>query len=97
VIGEARALVAVSGGVDSTTCSALVHKSVGENLACIVIDAAFMREGEPEHVAEVLAEDPFNAYLKTVNARERFLSAMNGFEGMLRKNGRFFVRLSTQF
>ncbi len=78
VIGKERALVAVSGGVDSTTCAVLTHKAIGENLACIMIDDAFMREGEPEHVAEILAKDPFNVPLKIVNARERFLDAMKG-------------------
>ena len=78
VIGKEKALVAVSGGVDSTTCAVLVNKAIGENLVCIIIDDAFMREGEPEHVAEILAKDPFNVQLKIVNARERFLSAMKG-------------------
>ena len=78
VIGKEKALVAVSGGVDSTTCAVLVNKAIGGNLVCIIIDDAFMREGEPEHVAEILAKDPFNVQLKIVNARERFLSAMKG-------------------
>jgi GMP synthase (glutamine-hydrolysing) len=78
VIGKEKALVAVSGGVDSTTCAVLVNKAIGQNLACIIIDDAFMRESEPEHVAEILAKDPFNVQLKIVNARERFLSAMKG-------------------
>jgi GMP synthase (glutamine-hydrolysing) len=78
VIGKEKALVAVSGGVDSTTCAVLVNKAIGKNLVCIIIDDAFMREGEPEHVAEVLAKGPFNVQLKIVNARERFLSAMKG-------------------
>jgi GMP synthase (glutamine-hydrolysing) len=78
VIGKEKALVAVSGGVDSTTCAVLVNKAIGENLVCIMIDDAFMREGEPEHVAEILAKDPFNVQLKIVNARERFLTAMKG-------------------
>ena len=78
VIGKEKALVAVSGGVDSTTCAVLVNKAIGENLVCVIIDDAFMREGEPEHVAEVLAKDPFNVQLKIVNARERFLTAIKG-------------------
>jgi len=52
-IGNERALVAVSGGVDSTTCAVLTHKAIGENLVCVILDDAFMREGEPEHVAEI--------------------------------------------
>ncbi len=51
-IGSEKALVAVSGGVDSTTCAVLTCKAIGENLACVILDDAFMRQGEPEHVAQ---------------------------------------------
>jgi GMP synthase (glutamine-hydrolysing) len=78
VIGKEKALVAVSGGVDSTTCAVLVNKAIEKNLVCIIIDDAFMREGEPEHVAEVLAKDPFNVQMKIISVRERFLDAMKG-------------------
>jgi GMP synthase (glutamine-hydrolysing) len=75
-IGNEKALVAVSGGVDSTTCAMLTHKAIGENLACVILDDAFMREDEPEHVADVLSKPPFNVPTKIVNVRERFLQAM---------------------
>ncbi len=77
-IGNEKALVAVSGGVDSTTCAVLTHKAIGDNLVCVILDDAFMREGEPEHVAEVLSKPPFNVPMKIVNVRERFLQAMKG-------------------
>ena len=41
IIGDARALVAISGGVDSTTSAVLTHKAIGENLVCIFLDDAF--------------------------------------------------------
>jgi len=75
-IGSEKALVAVSGGVDSTTCAVLTRKAIGENLACVILDDAFMRQGEPEHVAETLSKPPFNAPATVVDVRERFLKAM---------------------
>lgn len=77
-IGSARALVAVSGGVDSTTCTVLTHRAIGDNLVCVILDDAFMREGEPEHVVQVLSKPPFNVPAKIVNVRERFMNAMKG-------------------
>jgi len=77
-IGNQKALVAVSGGVDSTTCAVLTHKTMGENLVCAILDDAFMREGEPERVAEILSKPPLNVPTKVVNVRERFLQAMKG-------------------
>lgn len=47
-VGSERALIAVSGGVDSTTCAALTNRAMGENLLCVMLDDAFMRDGEPE-------------------------------------------------
>ena len=39
-LGDNRALIAVSGGVDSTTCAVLTHRAIGENLLCVIIDTA---------------------------------------------------------
>lgn len=75
-IGNERALVAVSGGVDSTVCAMLTHKAIGENLVCVILDDAFMRQGEPEHVSETLLEPPFNVPVKIVNVHARFMQAM---------------------
>jgi len=77
-ISEEKALVAVSGGVDSTTCAVLTHKAIGNNLVCVILDDAFMREGEPEYVAEMLSKPPFNVPMKIVDVKERFLQAMKG-------------------
>jgi len=79
-IGREKALVAVSGGVDSTTCAVLTHRAIGENLACVILDDAFMREGEPERVAEVLSKPQLSVPMKIVNVRERFLKAMKGLK-----------------
>jgi GMP synthase (glutamine-hydrolysing) len=77
-IGNEKALVAVSGGVDSTTCAVLTHKALGDNLVCVILDDAFMREDEPEHVAEILSKPPFSVPTKIVDVQERFLQAMKG-------------------
>ena len=88
-IGNERALVAVSGGVDSTTCAVLTHKAIGENLVCVILDDAFMRENEPEHVAETLSKPPLNVPTKVVNVRERFLRAMKGLKDAEEKRKMF--------
>lgn len=88
-IGDEKALVAVSGGVDSTTCAVLTHRAIGDNLVCVILDDAFMREGEPEHVAEVLSKSPFNVPTKIVNVQERFLQAMKGLRDAEEKRKMF--------
>jgi len=88
-IGKEKALVAVSGGVDSSTCAVLTYKAIGENLACVILDDAFMREDEPEHVAEILSKPPLNVPTKVVNVRERFLKAMKGLKDAEEKRKMF--------
>jgi GMP synthase (glutamine-hydrolysing) len=88
-ISNEKALVAVSGGVDSTTCAVLTHKAIGNNLVCVILDDAFMREGEPEHVAEILLKPPFNVPMKIVDVRNRFLQAMKGLRDAEEKRKMF--------
>jgi GMP synthase (glutamine-hydrolysing) len=88
-ISNEKALVAVSGGVDSTTCAVLTHKAIGDNLVCVILDDAFMREGEPEHVANILSKPPFNVPMKIVNVQERFLKAMKGLRDAEEKRKMF--------
>jgi GMP synthase (glutamine-hydrolysing) len=88
-VGSEKALVAVSGGVDSTTCAVLTHKALGENLVCVTLDDAFMRENEPRHVAETLSKPPLNVPTKVVNVRERFLQAMKGLRDAEEKRKMF--------
>ena len=88
-IGNEKALVAVSGGVDSTTCAVLTHKAIGNNLVCVILDDAFMREGEPERVAEILLKPPLNVPMKIVNVRDRFLQAMKGLSDAEEKRKMF--------
>ena len=88
-IGSEKALVAVSGGVDSTTCAVLTHKALGENLVCVILDDAFMREGEPEYISSTLSKSPFNVPMKIVNVRDRFMQAMKGLRDAEEKRKMF--------
>jgi len=89
VIGNERALVAVSGGVDSTTCAVLTHLSIGGNLSCVTLDDGFRREGEPERVADLLSSSPLNLPVKILMVEERFLDAIKGLRDAEEKRKAF--------
>ncbi len=78
ILGSKKALIACSGGVDSTVCAGLAHLAVGNNLVCIFIDTGFMRIGEPEDVVKILREEPLKLPIKLVRAHDRFLRNMKG-------------------
>ncbi len=80
LVGKERALIAVSGGVDSTTCAVLIYRAIGTNLLCVILDDAFMREGEPQHIAQLVSQPPLNLPMKVLNVQEQFLNALSGLE-----------------
>lgn len=73
-----KALIAVSGGVDSTVSAVIAYKALGENLACIFIDDNFMRFMEPERAKSTLSSPPLNLPVEILDRRERFMSAIIG-------------------
>lgn len=88
-VGGERVLIAVSGGVDSTTSAALIHRAIGENLLCVMLDDAFMRDGESERVAQLLSQPPLNLQIKVLNVQQRFLSELNGLRDAEEKRKKF--------
>jgi len=77
-LGGERALIAVSGGVDSTVSAVITYRAVGGNLVCVFIDDNFMRLGEPERVKATLSAQPLNLPVKILDERERFMEALRG-------------------
>ena len=67
VLGENKAIVAVSGGVDSTVSAVIAHKAIGDNLVCVFIDDNFMRLGEAEQVKNLLTSEPLNLPFRILN------------------------------
>jgi len=89
IIGKEKAVIAISGGVDSTTCAVLTHLAIGENLICVTLDDAFMREGEPEKVAQILSSPPLNLPVRIERVQERFLNALRGLRDAEEKRKAF--------
>ncbi|HEY9664817.1 MAG TPA: glutamine-hydrolyzing GMP synthase [Allocoleopsis sp.] len=94
-VGEKRVLLALSGGVDSSTLAFLLHKAIGDQLTCMFIDQGFMRKGEPERLVKLFQEQ-FHIDVEYVNARERFLAAIAGVtdpEEKRKRIGHEFIRV----
>jgi len=89
ILRREKAIIACSGGVDSTTCAVLTHKAIGDNLLCIFIDTSFMRLGEPERVYQSFSSPPLCLPVKLIKAKNQFMSALNGLKDAEEKRKAF--------
>ncbi|MGA2681796.1 MAG: glutamine-hydrolyzing GMP synthase [Candidatus Bathyarchaeia archaeon] len=75
-IGSSRAIIGLSGGIDSSVATALAAQAIGDKLTAVFVDHGFMREGEPEAVRETFQKLPINFVM--ANAQERFMKKLKG-------------------
>ena len=74
-VKDGKVLLALSGGVDSSVCAALISKAIGKNLVCVHVNHGLLRKGEPEQVCKVFGEE-FDSELVYVDAVDRFLDKL---------------------
>ncbi|WP_042708382.1 glutamine-hydrolyzing GMP synthase [Methanobrevibacter wolinii] len=74
-IKDEKAVIALSGGVDSSVCSVLVGEAIGDNLTAIFVDHGLLRKGEAEQVVNTF-KDRLNFIY--VDASDEFLEALEG-------------------
>lgn len=70
-----KVLLALSGGVDSSVCAALLKKACPDGLICVFVDHGLLRKNEREEVEKVF-KDQFKINLITADASVRFLKKL---------------------
>ena len=75
--GDAKVLLGLSGGVDSSVVAALLHLAIGDRLICVFVDHGLMRWGEGDEVMRTFAQN-LGVKVIRVDAAERFLAALKG-------------------
>jgi GMP synthase (glutamine-hydrolysing) len=93
-IGDGKAIIALSGGIDSSVATALAAKAIGKNLTAVFVDHGFMREKEPEFVKNTFEKPEINFI--SVEARKRFFEKLRGVADPERKRqivGEEFIRV----
>ena len=70
-------LAAVSGGVNSSVATALVHKAIGAQLVAVFADTGLLRQGEPEQVVSTFREK-MHTELIAVDASDEFIHTLKG-------------------
>jgi len=74
-VGDANAVIALSGGVDSSTAATLAYEALGERLTPVYVDTGLMRKGETGDIRETFG---YMESLRVVEAEGRFLDALAG-------------------
>ena len=93
-VGGGKVLLALSGGVDSSVCAALLAEAVGQQLTCVFVDHGLMRKNEGDEVQA--AFQPWAMNFIRVDAEARFLGKLAGITEPERKRkiiGEEFIRV----
>lgn len=97
IVGNKKALLALSGGVDSSVAAALMSQAIGQNLTCVFVDHGLLRLNEGDQVQDIFSKYPVN-FIR-VNAQEHFLQKLSGVTEPEKKRkiiGEEFIRVFEQ-
>ncbi len=89
-----KVLLALSGGVDSSVCAALLAEAVGRDLTCVFVDHGMMRKNEAREVEEAFSK--WDIDFMRIDAEEQFLTALKGVTDPERKRkiiGEEFIKV----
>ena len=91
---KGKAIIACSGGVDSTVAAVLVSRAIGDRLLTIYVNNGFMRRGETEAVDKMFSK--LNINYRLIDASDEFFDALKGITEPERKRkviGEKFIRV----
>ena len=94
-VGSERVISAVSGGVDSSVATTLVHRAVGDQLAAVFVNNGLLRSGETSQVVKAF-QNTMGVELIAVDAVEDFMTALRDIidpEQKRRIIGEKFIRI----
>jgi len=76
-VGDGEVILGLSGGVDSSVVAALLHRAIGDQLACVFVDNGLLRLGEADRVMATFSRH-FGIRVFRIDAEDRFLSRLEG-------------------
>jgi GMP synthase (glutamine-hydrolysing) len=75
-VRDKKVILGLSGGVDSSVTSLLIHKAIGKNLTCIFVDNGLLRKNEAQKLKNTLKQH-LKINIRFVNAGAKFLKALS--------------------
>ncbi|EQD42650.1 bifunctional GMP synthase/glutamine amidotransferase protein [mine drainage metagenome] len=89
-----KAIIAASGGIDSTVAAVLVQRALGERAQALFVDTGLLREGEAQRTAQLLGDA--GVHFELLSRAERFFQALRGVtdpEAKRKAVGTTFIRI----
>jgi len=71
---KGKAIIACSGGVDSTTAAVITQRAIGDKLLAVFVDTGLMRKNEPKEIEELFSKLKLN--YRIVDASQEFIEAL---------------------
>ncbi|MBU6389605.1 glutamine-hydrolyzing GMP synthase [Patescibacteria group bacterium] len=93
-IGGKKAIIGLSGGIDSSVAALLVNRVLGKKLVAVYVDTGLMRYRETELLKETFA--PYHLNLRVIDASARFFAGLKGVTDPEEKRkiiGRLFIEV----
>jgi GMP synthase (glutamine-hydrolysing) len=93
-VGTGKAIIGVSGGVDSSVAAVIASRALGKNLCAVFVDTGLMRKDEAKLVKAMLSRA--GVHIKVVDASSQFFKALSGVEEPEQKRkiiGEKFIRV----
>ncbi len=76
-VGNRKVISAISGGVDSSVVSTLIHHAIGDRLTCIFVNNGLLRREEADRTLEVFRNN-LHMNIIYIDAADRFLERLKG-------------------
>lgn len=74
-VGTDAVILGLSGGVDSAVVAALLHRAIGEQLHCVLVDTGLLRQNEVENVLTIMQKN-MGIQVHCVDAKQMFYQAL---------------------
>ena len=90
-----KVICALSGGVDSSVVALLIHKAIGKNLICIMVDTGLMRKDEFKASYQIF-KNKYKLNVKIINASKIYFKKLNNIIDPEKKRkiiGNLFIKL----
>ena len=95
VVKKDKVICALSGGVDSSVVALLIHKAIGKNLKCIMVDTGLLRKDEFKTSYKIF-KSKYKLNVKIIDASKVYFKHLNNITDPEKKRkiiGNLFIKL----